>query len=78
MPEVDIKKGEPIDRALKRLKSKLETEGIMEEMRRLRAFETPAQKTKRKARSNAKRNKNNKFRFTLRTSASASSSSDED
>jgi small subunit ribosomal protein S21 len=78
MPEVDIKKGEPIDRALKRLKSKMETEGIMDEMRRLRAFETPAQKTKRKARSNAKRNKN-KFRFTLRTSANASSSnSDED
>ncbi len=70
MPEVDIKKGEPIDRALKRLKSKMETEGIMEEMRRLRSFETPAQKAKRKARSNAKRNKN-KFRFTLRTSANA-------
>lgn len=77
MPEVDIKKGEPIDRALKRLKSKMETEGIMDEMRRLRAFETPAQKTKRKARSNAKRNKN-KFRFTLRTNNSQSSSSDED
>lgn len=78
MPEIDIKKGEPIDRALKRLKSKMETEGIMDEMRRLRAFETPAQKTKRKARSNAKRNKN-KFRFTLRTAANAnSSSSDED
>jgi len=78
MPEVDIKKGEPIDRALKRLKSKMETEGIMEEMRRLRAFETPAQKTKRKDRSNAKRNKN-KFRFTLRTSSNSnSSSSDED
>ncbi len=77
MPEVDIKKGEPIDRALKRLKSKMESEGIMDEMRRLRAFETPAQKTKRKARSNAKRNKN-KFRFTLRTNNSQSSSSDED
>ncbi len=77
MPEVDIKKGEPIDRALKRLKSKMETEGIMDEMRRLRAFETPAQKTKRKARSNAKRNKN-KFRFTLRTNSSQASSSDED
>ncbi len=43
----------------------METEGIMDEMRRLRSFETPAQKTKRKARANAKRNKN-KFRFTLR------------
>jgi small subunit ribosomal protein S21 len=78
MPEVEIKKGEPIDRALKRLKSKMETEGIMDEMRRLRSFETPAQKTKRKARANAKRNKN-KFRFTLRnTGAPAAAATAED
>jgi len=64
MPEIEVKKGEPIDRALKRLKSKMESEGIMEEIRRLRAFETPAQRTKRKARANAKRNRN-RVRFTL-------------
>ena len=57
MPEVSVRKGEPIDRALKRLKSKMESEGIMEEVRRLRAFETPTQKTKRKAKANAKRAK---------------------
>ena len=57
MPEVIVRKGEPIDRALKRLKSKLETEGILEEVRRLRAFETPTQRTKRKAKANAKRAK---------------------
>ncbi len=62
MPEVIVRKGEPIDRALKRLKGKLESEGIMEEVRRLRAFETPTQKSKRKAKSNAKRAKA-KFRF---------------
>ncbi len=62
MPEVTVKKGEPIDRALKRLKNKLDAEGILEEVRRLRAFETPGQKTRRKARANAKRNKM-KFRF---------------
>ena len=73
MPEVEIKKGEPIDRALKRLKGKMEAEGIMEEMRRLRSFETPAQKTKRKARSNAKRNRN-RFRFTLDTGSKSSES----
>lgn len=64
MPEVELKKGESVDRALKRLKSKMENEGIMEEMRRLRAFETPAQRSKRKARANAKRNRS-RFRFTL-------------
>ncbi|MEO7933844.1 MAG: 30S ribosomal protein S21 [Chthoniobacterales bacterium] len=62
MPEVIVRKGEPIDRALKRLKSKLDAEGIMEEVRRLRAFETPVQKTRRKAKSNAKKAKL-KFRF---------------
>ena len=31
MPEIQVKKGEPIDRALKRLKSKIETESILEE-----------------------------------------------
>ncbi|MFV0338038.1 MAG: 30S ribosomal protein S21 [Chthoniobacterales bacterium] len=57
MPEIIVKKGEPIDRALKRLKTKLDAEGIMDEVRRLRAFETPIQKARRKAKNNAKRNK---------------------
>ena len=35
----------------------------MDEVRRLRAFETPTQKTKRKARANAKRAKMKSFRF---------------
>jgi small subunit ribosomal protein S21 len=57
MPEVEVKKGEPIDRALKRLKMKMEAEGLMDEMRRRRAFETPIEKDKRKARSAPRRNK---------------------
>ena len=66
MPEVTVLRNEPIDRALKRLKSKMEYEGIMEEVRRLRAFETPSQKTKRKAKNNAKRRKmkRNRANFT--------------
>ena len=55
MPEVIVRKGEPVDRALKRLKNKLDAEGILEEVRRLRAIETPSQKTRRKAEANAKR-----------------------
>lgn len=64
MPEVLVRKGEPIDRALKRLKGKMDAEGIMDEVRRLRAFETPTQKTRRKAKANAKRAKM-KQRFNL-------------
>jgi small subunit ribosomal protein S21 len=62
MPEVIVRKGEPVDRALKRLKNKLDAEGILEEVRRLRAFETPSQKHRRKAKANAKRGLT-KFRF---------------
>lgn len=62
MPEVIVRKGEPIDRALKRLKGKMDSEGIMDEVRRLRAFETPMQKYRRKAKANAKRAKM-KLRF---------------
>ena len=57
MPEVSVRKGEPVDRALKRLKTKLEMEGILEEVRRLRAHETPKERTRRKARATAKRGK---------------------
>ena len=64
MPEVIVRKGEPVDRALKRLKNKLDSEGILEEVRRLRAFETPSQKHRRKARANAKRARM-KFRFNV-------------
>lgn len=64
MPEVLVKKGEPVDRALKRLKTKLESEGILDEVRRLRAFETNKEKLKRKARAAAKRGKI-RFRFTM-------------
>ncbi|MFM8457391.1 MAG: 30S ribosomal protein S21 [Chthoniobacterales bacterium] len=64
MPEVIVRKGESIDRAIKRLKAKLDSEGIMDEVRRLRAYETPTQKSRRKAKANAKRAKM-KFRFSL-------------
>ena len=57
MRSVTVRKGEPIDRALKRLKTKLDTEGILEEMRRRRNFETPMEEKKRKARSASRRNK---------------------
>ena len=55
MTDVEVTKGESVDRALKRLKNKLEAEGIMDEMRRLRAFETPVQRYRRKQRTAAKK-----------------------
>ncbi|NIP95599.1 MAG: 30S ribosomal protein S21 [Akkermansiaceae bacterium] len=54
---VFLKKGESVDRALKRLKTKLDSEGIIEEMRRRRAFESPAERKRRKARTAVKRHR---------------------
>lgn len=70
MREVIVRKGEPIDRALKRLKTKLDVEGILDEMRRRRAFETPMDERRRKARSAGKRNKV-KWRFVNKSEEAA-------
>lgn len=70
MREVTVRKGEPIDRALKRLKTKLDVEGILDEMRRRRAFETPMDERRRKARSASKRNKV-KWRFNNKSEEAA-------
>ena len=70
MREVTVRKGEPIDRALKRLKTKLDVEGILDEMRRRRAFETPMDESRRKARSASKRNKV-KWRFNNKSEEAA-------
>ena len=64
MRGVNVKKGEPVDRALKRLKTKLDSEGVLEEIRRRRAFETPTERKQRKLRSASKRNKI-RWRFSL-------------
>lgn len=55
MRGIEIQKGEPVDRALKRLKNMLDGEGILEEMRRRRAFETVNKRQQRKERSAIKR-----------------------
>ena len=48
---------EHIDRALKRLKTKIDNEGILETVRTKRAFENDAEKKRRKARRLAKQRK---------------------
>jgi len=47
--EVRVKKGESIDRALRRLKKKLDREGIMREMRTKKHYEKPSEKRRRKS-----------------------------
>ena len=42
-----LKKGEPIERALRRLKKKLDKEGTLKELRNRRHFEKPSEKKRR-------------------------------
>lgn len=47
--EVKVRKGESIEKALRRLKKKLDKEGTMREIRAHRHFEKPSEKRRRKA-----------------------------
>lgn len=50
MTEVRMKRGEPIDRALRRLKKKLDKEGTLKELRNRRHYEKPSEKRKKRRR----------------------------
>ena len=47
--EVNVRRGESVDKALRRLKKKLDKEGVMREMRAHRHYEKPSEKKRRKA-----------------------------
>ena len=55
MPEVNFKKNESVDRAMKRLGRKMDREGTMDELRKRRYYEKPSV-------ANKVRKQNHKFR----------------
>ena len=48
MSEIRIKKGEPIDRALRRLKKKVDRENTLRDVRAKRHYEKPTERRRRK------------------------------
>mgnify|MGYP003301937978 FL=1 len=48
MTEIKQKKGEPVERALRRLKKKVDREGTIKDVRNRRAFEKPSARKRRK------------------------------
>ncbi|HEY2083415.1 MAG TPA: 30S ribosomal protein S21 [Verrucomicrobiae bacterium] len=48
MTEIKLKKGEPVDRALRRLKKKIDREGTLKAVRDNRRFEKPSARRRRK------------------------------
>ena len=49
MLQIKLRRGEPIERALKRLKKIMDKEGMMREIRGHRYYEKPSEKKRRKA-----------------------------
>ena len=60
MHSVEVRPGEDIDRALKRLKTKMDADYVMDEVRARRYFETASEKKKRKAKALDKKRKFNR------------------
>ena len=50
MPEVRSRRGEPVERVLRRLKKKMDKEGTMKELRNRRHYEKPSESKRRQRR----------------------------
>jgi small subunit ribosomal protein S21 len=48
LTEIKLKKGEPVDKALRRLKKKIDREGTLRNVRLRRSYEKPSEKRRRK------------------------------
>lgn len=57
MARVDLRKDEPIDRALKKFKSKIRKEGLLDEMKKREFYEKPSQRRRREFAQAVKREK---------------------
>ena len=55
MPRVQVGENEPLDKALKRLKKKIEREGILKILKSRKHYEKPSEKRRRKMRAARKR-----------------------
>jgi len=48
LTEIKLKKGEPVERALRRLKKKIDREGTLQEVRNHRHYEKPSERNRQK------------------------------
>lgn len=48
MPQVEVKKGESIEKALRRLKRKIDREGILKQLKKHRHYEKPSERRKQR------------------------------
>ena len=57
MPKVQVGENEPLDKALKRLKKKIEREGILKILKQRKHYEKPSEKRRRKIRTSKSKRK---------------------
>lgn len=57
MAKIEVRKEESIDKALRKFKSKIRKEGILEEMKRREFYEKPSQRKRREKAQAVKREK---------------------
>ena len=57
MPRVDIRENEPLERALRRFKKKIEREGVLKQLRARKHYEKPSERKRKKMRDARKRKK---------------------
>ncbi len=55
MPRVEIREDEPLERALRRLKKKIEREGVLKALKAKKHYEKPSERKRRKMRRNIRR-----------------------
>lgn len=55
MPKVQVNENEPLEKALKKLKKKIEREGILKVLKARKHYEKPSEKRRRKMRAAQKR-----------------------
>ncbi len=57
MPRINIKENEPLERALRRFKKKIEREGTLRQVKARKHYEKPSVKKRRKIREARKKKK---------------------
>ena len=55
MSEVEVRKDEPFEAALRRFKKKIEQEGILREIRDRKYYEKPSEKKRKRSKSKGRR-----------------------
>ncbi len=61
MPKVEITEHENLEKALKRLKKKIEREGILKVLKQRKHYEKPSEKKRRKMRSSVNKKRSRPF-----------------